>query len=246
MIGSALQIGQGQQRLKQQSLSGIADRVYKQALIKQMGRQAETASVKAQTELIKSMRRSPLEVPGRGQIGFDEWKSLDTKTKAYSYYAFDAEQRDEDVMPYNEWNTQTDPPTAAKLYNIAKEDPEFQDWLTKYKESGATRISIGEKIETKEAMGQVENIDYFSRPKGGLLDDVNKYLGSDEVQNKLIQYYDDPQKRDMEKIREKENFTVSKIKSAGGKIIDSKLDGRDFVWTVKWPNGKTTEVRIGN
>ena len=246
MISDAVKIGQNQQQLGQKKLTDVVDTIYKSALIQNMQSSAETSRLNAQTALAKSLRQAPLEVPGKGKISLDEWNALDTKTKAYSYYAFDAGQRGEEVIPYDEWSRQTNSPTAFDLYNLAKDDPEFQNWLTEYRQSGATRISLGEKVETKRALTEVENINYFTDPKGGLQDDLNKYLSSPEVRDELLQFYDDPTGREIAKVRAKENFAVSKIKSSGGKIVDQKLDGRDFVWTVEWPNGDTTEVRVGN
>lgn len=246
MISDAIGRGQTQQQINQKKMTDVVDMVYKKELIQNMRRTSGTARLNAERQLAESLRRAPLNVPGMGNVTLDAWKSLDTKTKAYSYYAFNAKENDEAIMPYNEWDKQTTEPTAHELYELATKDPEFDKWLTGYRKSGATRISIGEKVETAGALADVKTVKYFTDPKGGLSSDINKHLGSDEVQNRLIQYYGEPEKLEQEKIREKESYTVSKIKSAGGKIIDQKIEGRDFVWTVEWPNGKTTEVRVGN
>jgi len=239
MISSALQIGQTQQQIRQKRLTDVVDTVYKKALIENMGMTAATAKLKAETALAKSLRKSPLEVPGRGLVTLDEWRTLDTKTKAYSYYAFDAQRRDEEVISYNEWSKQTDTPTAFDLYKLAEDDPEFNEWLTKYRRAGA--ISIGQTVERARALADVKAEKYLTDPKG-LSKDINKYKNSNVFRDIMLQI-DDPvegQRKSEELIID---FVDDKIKVTGGKILKSGYDGDDLVWIVKTKTGETVEIR---
>jgi len=120
----------------------------------------------------------------------------------------------------------------------------FHEWLREMT-SLSGGLNLGEKKDVEEMKDAVAAKSYFSDPKG-LVTDVDRYVNTEDVQNSLFQFADDPRKMEMEKIRKKESFINSKIKSAGGQILKQVLDGRDFVWSVKWPDGKITEVRYAN
>lgn len=206
---------------------------------------ADTDRLKALANLQKQFRTSPLSVPGVGKVTLDEWNALDTKTKAYSYYAFDAKSNDEKVLSFNEWNQQTDLPTAKQLYDLAMEDPGFNKWLTKYRKSGTTGTSLGEKIEQRKAFADIDAVKYFTDPKG-LIEDINKYMSSKEVRRKLLVFSDDKATKDKKSYELKEKFIQSKINAAGGEILDGRLEGKTVIWTVKWPDGSTSEVKDDN
>lgn len=250
MITQALQLKQAQDVTRQRSISDIRTQLFREKSLSLEERKAKSAESLRQQEIdIKSktldlkgkIKKSPLEVPGLGVVSLEEWKALDTKTKAYSYYAFDAKTKGEEVLPYDEWSQQTDEPTAKQIFDIAKDDPEFKDFYFEAKRAGA--IKIGEITERKEAVADIAAVKYFSDPKG-LVQDVDKFINTEDVQNKLFAL--EPGQREQESVREKEKFITGKIISAGGEITESRLDGRTFVWTVKWPNGKTSEVRYAN
>jgi len=145
---------------------------------------------------------------------------------------------------FSEWEKDAKT-THQKEFDQAKAEGykgNFQEWLRDITALGGG-LSLGEKVAEHEAFADVKSKKYFTDPKG-IAADVDKYVNTEEVQNKLMPLA--PAKRDRETVREKENFIVSKIVSAGGKIVGSKIEGRTFVWTVKWPDGKTTEVRYAN
>lgn len=137
-IASAFQLKLGHEQLQQKRFSDVAAMLNQQQLVGQ--KEADR-----QLEIQKMFRRAPLEVPGMGNITLDEWKALDTKTKAYSYYAYDAKMRGEEVMPFNEWNQQVDEPTVKQIYDIAQGDKAFEDFYFRSKEAGAPKIDVGER-----------------------------------------------------------------------------------------------------
>ena len=205
------------------------------------------AEDKLNTKLSAASPGAPLEVPGIGKVSFEQWKSLDASTKAYSYYAFNAETRGEEVLSINEWKNQVDEPTQFELYNLGLKDPEFAKWLLKSKRAGATRISIGEKVETAEALQNVKNIGYFTDPKG-ISKDIEKYMASPNIEDQLIQIEPDAVDASGNNVLQKtkakmaEEFIDDKIISAGGTITNKEIVNGAYVWTFKDKNGKIRKV----
>lgn len=247
-IFQAMQFKFAQDEMVQKRRTDAVDATYKEALtlqaLESIGTSrtnAQTSRLKALTELQKTLRSAPLTVPGLGGVTLDEWNALDTKTKAYSYYAYDAQLRKEQVMPYNEWSQQTNEPTAKQLYDLAVEDPAFGEWLTKYQESGATRITMGEKVETRRAFADVDAETYFTDPKG-MIKDVQAWI-NDTTQRVQWAIEDTEQGQQRKKAEMSAQFIRGKINSAGGKVRDIKVDGRTMIWTVEWPDGNVREVK---
>ena len=243
-VAQALKLKLANEEIGARSINDLFDNAYKAALINQAQQTTELAPVKEARAWAELLREAPLDVPGLGKLDLDTWNKLDTKTKAYSYYAFDAKQRGEEVMGYNEWATQTDEPTAKELYDIAKNDPEFAKWLTQYRESGATRISLGETIQRKRATGWVSF-------ENDLPDKVNKHITSREVRRRLMQL-EDKNKKPIEPgtpeykralAIEKSNFIEDQLRNRGT-IIDVELskDGKVGTWTVRTKNGRTEKI----
>lgn len=243
MMSEALRIGQAQQGIEQKKLTDVVDTLYKGALIQDIENRGEVSRINAETAAAQLARRAPMELPGIGQLSFDEWKSLDTKTKAYSYYAFDAKQNNEEVMPYNEWSRQTNDPMAVQIYREALDDPEFAKWYEDKYKSGVN-VNIDQQVEKAEAMDRVEARSYFTSPKG-LATDVDKFVETRGAKMKLMQHLDDPETLEVETARLKEDFVDKKIQASGGKILGKRVEDNTIVWTVKWPDGKTSEVRYG-
>lgn len=242
-ISKALSFKFMQTELGQQRVKDIADMMYKGGMLGVAEReadikagQAETSRLGKLTELAKLARRAPLEVPGLESLTLDEWNALDTKTKAYSYYAYDAQKRGEEVMAYNEWATQTDEPTAKELYDIAKGDPEFNEWLFKYKEASATKISLSEKLTELEAKGELKARMYFTDPEG-MTADLDTLL---KTKRSEIMTSANPSRKKAELA---EDWIEGKIVNKGGTILDKRLEDSTFIWRVKWPDGKTNEVK---
>lgn len=119
----------------------------------------------------------------------------------------------------------------------------FNEWMLSMAKAGA--MNLGDLLEREGGKADVRAQKYFTDPEG-LVADVDKYVDSEEVQNRLFQYSSDPRQREIETVRAKEKFITGKIIASGGEIVDEKLDGRTFVFTVKWKDGTTSEVRYAN
>ena len=192
--------------------------------------QAYADYLQAIAQQAKQTKKAPIKVPGVGELSFDEWKSLDTKTKAYSYYVFDTEKNhpEEKVLSYNEWLQQSDPVAIKQIYDLAKEDKEFRDFYFESKKAGATNISIGDKVRGKVELGKAAGQIYFNNPKW--VDDINKQLESKSVRSDIL-LADDPKVAKAKKVA---TIVENKIHAGGGVIENVELseDGKIMTWTV--------------
>jgi len=219
------------------ALSGAIDTKYRQALISESEARTEAAtpSVTVPETSIKLTRSQYLD--------WYKTASKDERTAAIKEYEYAKDQGFEGNFEDFQDKAKT---TNQKDYKLAVEggyEGGFNEWLHQMRRAGATRISLGEKVETAEALGQVKSKQYFTDPKG-LSQDVDKYIDTEEVQNELFTV--DPSLRERTKVQKKEQYIRNRIIGSGGEIQDAKLEGRNFIFTVKWPDGKTSEVRYAN
>lgn len=115
----------------------------------------------------------------------------------------------------------------------------FDQWMLDMRKAGATRITLGEKVEEKKAMSELGGQLYFNNPKW--TEDLGKHLSSEDVQNVLFRSDNPKQERAAETVK----FVEGKIVAGGGTIQNVKwdTDGRTMVWTVKWPSGDTKVIK---
>ena len=169
-ISSAISHGERKDVFEKSKVNDVYDNAYKLALIDQM-------QGSKQAKMEAAIRTAPLEVPGLGTLSFDTWKTLDAKTKAYSYYAFYTKNRivqglqpaGEEILSYNEFINQSTPNTMEQYYKLAQEDPEFKKFYFESKSAGATQINVGERERTEAT---VKNESYINSPDG-LSKDLN-------------------------------------------------------------------------
>ena len=221
MISQALSDAGSVEVFKQKRITDLANMIYKGSLTEY----TEALTEKARTPGIpKDTRTTAIKnfeyaqsVKGGAYVGsFEEWEK-DAKT------------------------------THQKEYTQAVKEGykgDFHSWLRDMTALGGG-LNLEEKITEKEAFADVKAWKYFTDPKG-LPTDVDKYINSEEVQNKLFAL--PPEERDKATVREKEKHIVGKITAAGG-IIDwskSRVEGRTFIFVVKKPDGKIIEVRYAN
>jgi len=143
--------------------------------------------------------------------------------------------------------------THQKDYNSAVAggyEGTFHEWMLEMAKTGAAQFNFGETAAKAKAgaegRAEAERKTYFTSP-GGLSKDLSKYMESEGVADTLFKMsLDNPNNIPMLKSRLAEQFIDGKIEAVGGKIVDKKLDGKTFVWTVQWPDGTTTEVRHAN
>ena len=125
-----------------------------------VGNQQLNAMEMVQKLTPQPVEMAPVDLPGYGPLTLDQYKALDSKTKGYAYYVYDAKSRGEKVMSQNEWAQQTADPVQLQYYEASLKDPGFKKYLLEMARANATNINIGEKVEaakqTAEAVGRVK------------------------------------------------------------------------------------------
>ena len=239
-ISQALQFKFAQTKMGRESVNDLINNIYKLSVMDEATQRTKIGQARELRLWKDMMQTAPLEIPGLGRLSLNEWEKLDTKTKAYSYYAFDASRRGEAILSFNEFTQQADPGSLAGYYELAKKDPEFRKFYFESKVAGATKISIGQKALSRKALNWVDAVDDMQA-------DVEKHMASDAVQDKLIQYDMGSEKEALAKAESRVKFIEQRIRTAGGKIIDVSYDPKTkiMVWTVENPLGETEEISYG-
>lgn len=180
------------------------------------------------------LRMAPLEVPGLGRIPLKDWNALDTKTKAYAYYAFNQQRLGQIAMDYNTWEQQESDPTIYKYYQLSQQDPAFKEFYFEATERGATRITLGEKIEEKVAFSKLQGLQYFDNPKW--LDDV----AEQQVLAQRKYFNAEPDQKQGLILDEVIRYLKGKIKGGNGVINEKKTiyTPNSVTWFVKFPESK--------
>lgn len=242
MLTQALGLKLQGEQFKQQVLSNIQDRLlksrnidvmenYYQGLLREQAANTEVDKVKAATALIKEMNE-------------------DQRTELQKNYEYAKEQGYKGSLA--EFKVLSDDPSSIREYNYAK-TPEgggfkgsYMDFITKKAAAGAVRISLGEKVEEKEAFDKLGARSFF---RGDWTKEIDKIDTSDEGVFNLSQSYikegmspTDATKRAV--LGSRLNAVRSKIEAAGGEIVGRKIDKGTYVYTVKWPELRDSKGKV--
>lgn len=243
MMSQAVQIKQNQDQLRMKSLTDISDMMYKSALSKQALANAEHLA-----------RPEPEDEPSGimyngNQLSWRELKAFPPNDRSYLIYKQGAINQGTDIMDQSEWET-LKPTEQEKLLRSVMKDPKLKSVWLEGKKAGATKLSIGEKLEQARLtdLGKASRageIDYLS---GDYTKRLDKYMNSEAVQNQIL-FGDTGGKYTPKQIETgiKLDWIEKDIKAKGGKIIgEPKIseDGRSMIFTVKWPESDINrEVR---
>ena len=115
----------------------------------------------------------------------------------------------------------------------------FHDWMLEMARAGA--INLGEVVERKKALGELEGQLYFKDPDW--TDKVTKHLSSEDVANKI--FSTDPEQRQSTREVETVRFIENKIITGGGTIDNVTFTNGIMTWTVTWPSGDTETISYG-
>lgn len=232
-ITQALSLKQGQEQIGQQSVNTMMDSLYKRAQIQ-----------KTYAEINETEDYFPIEVPDIGRVTMDQWKALPKEEQEYAIFVNGSKAMgDSEPLTRREFEM-LEPTEREKLLRAFERDPKLLALSMKEGAAGATRISLGEKMAERKAISQMQGEDYFSDP--GWVDDINKYLTSDNVKAKVNRAIAGRQDTTNIIAEEKINYLESKIKAGGGIITEDPIwdeDGKTVIWTVKWPTGNTERIR---
>lgn len=239
-LGGAL----GVEQLRQKRLSDVREAAYKAEALGVARTKAETARLGKEFEVAKMLRSYPIEVPGIGKVNYDTWKALDPDTKRYASYVAvsKAQKPDEPVMDRDDWDRRVAEEDKRAYYDLLIEHPEYLDIEKQIAEARSVKISLGEVAARKEVAADVAAKKYFTDPEG-LAKDVESYISSRATQDELFAM--EPSTRPRETIKKKADYIESRIISSNGKIVSVRMEGRTRIWTVKWPDGTTSEVSYG-
>jgi len=170
-------------------------------------------------------------------------RNVDTRTGNIKEYEYARDNQGFDGT-LREWIS-TDPISWKEYQKDRGQGYEdtYHNWLRE-QSSLKGGLSLPEFEKRKEVTEDIQARKYFTDPKG-LAQDVDKHIASEEVQNSLFTYADNPRELQRQTLLAKAKYVESKITSSGGKVEDVSMDGRTRVWKVKWPDGKVSEVRYG-
>jgi len=153
--------------LKQQAMANATEAAYKESLMRK-AEQPDTLD----TEF-------PVPVPEIGKVTHREWSALPTEDKSYALYVAGARNAGvKDIMTKENWKAAT-PTEKERFLRSAMSDPKLMKAAKELATAGATSISVGELVNRKEALEEVERRssvmkpDYFSK--------IEKDLGKPDV-----------------------------------------------------------------
>lgn len=175
-------------------------------------------------------------------VSLREWQALPQDERDYALFVQTSKKLgDADIMSRREFEM-LEPTERERFVRQAMEDPKLMAATKELATAGATKISIGERVSEKLALGKLKGQLYFSDPKW--TSDIEKHLGSEDMQRKIFM---ESQKEggDPELMRAEETISFIERKiSVGGTIQDVKLseDGRTMTWTVKWKSGDIEDI----
>lgn len=237
-ISQAVQFKFAQEESGQKKITDLADIIYKNALTEQA-----LASAEASRRPEGLDQTYPVEVPGVGKVTLRQWNALDKDEKTYAMYVQTAkEMGDSNIMSPREFKL-LEPTERERFLTAGLERPEIMEAEKMLRSAGATRISVGEKVETAAQLEELKGEKYFSSPKG-LSADIEGLINTKAFSDQMfLLAQDDPAAANDYYNSTVFEYIENKITSKGGEIVDYTQKGNTVIWTVKWPSGRTSEVR---
>lgn len=182
----------------------------------------------------------PIQHPEAGPMSLRQWNALPSSEKEFSAYISGAKKLGAPAEELTrEFFNSLEPTDREQFMRAAMEDPELMQATKELAKSGATKISLGEKLSEKKALANLQGQLYFKDPDW--VDDLSKHMSSKDVRSTTL-FADDPITA---KAEEKIKFIESKISAGGGSVQDVKFgdDGKTMIWTIKWPSGDTEVIK---
>jgi len=229
-IASALQFKFAQDELGEKSIGNLVDMIYKSKLIEKAD-----ADIASDTPVFT--------IPGTN-IGLTakqylDWKKLsdEKKTSTIKDYEYAKGQGfTGSIMDFKN----SDETGQWKDYQRAKDEGyegNFHQWRIELAKAGA--VSIGDLTAREQAKDTVADIGYFSKSKGGLVDDIEK-LYKDPVISGQISAATKPKEA---KAQVAADFIKQKIIGSGGTVTGIRRVGGTLIWSVTWKDGTKGEVK---
>lgn len=213
-------------------LAGLTPKEISQALQFKMG--YEQLGQKRMTDLVDMIYKSAQASKLRTEEGLAGEKLKPSDVRSYEYAVEQGFEGDLEAWK----NIATT--THEKDYERAKSEGyegNFYDWLLEFQKAGATRISLGELGAREEQRWNIKSRKYFTSKD--FTADTDKYI-NETVRRAEWMSSDRPE---VSKAGMTAKYIKQKIIGSGGKIKGVKRSGKILIWTVEWPDGKTSEVK---
>lgn len=207
---------------------------YYQAQMSQMAAAAETDRLNAIAKIEDALATAPIELRGAGKLTLKQWEKLPDDVRSYAYATY----LDPNTPDFTTWKNQTKPGETERLLERAMSDQEFKNILMEYRRSGATNISLGEKLEEKHALNQLESSAYFDTKDWAA--QIDKISETDDavfnLRKQLISSGMDPtEAKNKALLATKLAAVETEILSRNGKIVKKYKSGNTYSWEVEFP-----------
>ena len=188
----------------------------------------------------------PVQVPGVGKVTTRQWNALPKDTQDYAMYVNSVLPGEKVLNPQEFKNL--DPTVQEKFLRRAMEDPELMKAAKELRESGAIRITTGEKAEAaaaikratsaEEAWAQLHNPTQLNAL-------VKKAVDDPVTANAIFAARDNPAEMTRIKGRTVAGVIDNMVRAGGGRFVKDTVlskDGKTLTYTIKWPNHPEPEV----
>ena len=265
LLTQALQLKLSGEALKGRRISDIADIEYKRQLgaeaearTKAIPAATEAAGIKARSDALDSLSKlisatkvesldRPFLIPsadGR-QVTVREWNALPESEQEYSIYVNDAKSKNEKIMSRREFEN-LEPTERERFLRAAIKDQDLMKSAKELAAAGATKLSLGGKLEEKEAIDKLGARSLF---RGDWTKEIDKIdQSSDEVfglSQKYIKSGMAPQEANSRAvINSRLGAIVRKIEAADGKIVGREKEGDTYIYIVEWPDIKDSSGKL--
>ena len=182
----------------------------------------------------------PIPHPEAGIITQRQWSSLPTEEREFSSYIHAAKKLGApDNELTREFFSTLEPTDREQFLRATMEDPALMASAKELAKSGATRITLGDKLEEKKAFAELGGQLYFKDPDW--IGDLSKHMDSKNVRSSVL-FSKDPE---ISKSQEKVKFIEDKITAGGGTVQEVKFadDGKTMIWTIIWPSGDIEDIK---
>lgn len=181
---------------------------------------------------------------GVGQVTGGEWAAMPTEQKQYASYINLVTRNNvptDKVLNFTDFINKFKQTDREKFLRAAMGDKNLMEAAKELAKSGATRITMGEKVETavatKKALSKLSGQVYFSRPEW--TGDIVKQRSTKDNLTR-INLADNPQ---LERSRVDAENIEAKILGGHGKIINREIKDGIMIWTVTWQDGTTETIQ---
>ena len=247
VVGTQNKLGLEREQLANKSNQELFDALYKFSSLSSEDALRKQQILESQNKINNPKIDSgntlfPISVPTIGAVTLDQWKALPIDQQNYAAYVDTAKRLgDKQIMtPQDFKQSFTNSEQVGFLETLLKR-PDLLSLKKELLTSGATKITLGEKLDEVKAKSRLSGQLYFDDPKwiNDLEKTTEKYV-ADNLWN-----VKDPTAKTLETAKYKAKQIEAQILAGGGSSNAAwAADGKTMIWTVKWPSGDTKEIKV--